>query len=135
MTTCPFCEMVESGLPDYTIYNAPTYFISLDRESLGFGHCLVIPKQHVVKIYDLSPGDAQIFWDEVQAFARKLEHALQVKAVGYVAFGSGLPHAHLHLVPHDNSRVLIYPHEYVRKLSSDELCAEAEQLRELLGAV
>ena len=134
MATCPFCQIAQTGLPPHGVYEDASFFIVLDRESLGFGHCMVIPKHHVIKVYDLNADETSAFFALAQQFAIQLEHVLAVKAVGYVAFGSGLPHAHLHLVPHNDSRVLVYPHEYARVLSDEELRAQAEQLRTLLPA-
>lgn len=132
MTTCPFCQIAQAGLPPHGVYEDSSFFIMLDRESLGFGHCMVIPKRHVVKVYDLNPDETSGLFALAQRFAIQLERALAVKAVGYVAFGSGLPHAHLHLVPHNDSRVLVYAHENTRVLSDEELRAAAERLRTLL---
>jgi histidine triad (HIT) family protein len=132
VATCPFCQIAQAGLPPHGVYEDASFFIMLDRESLGFGHCMVIPKRHVVKVYDLHAGETSAFFALAQRFAIELERVLAVKAVGYVAFGSGLPHAHLHLVPHTDSRVLVYPHEYTRVLSDQELRAAAERLRALL---
>jgi len=134
MATCPFCQIAQTGLPPHGVYEDASFFIVLDRESLGFGHCMVIPKHHVIKVYDLNADETSAFFALAQQFAIQLEHVLAVKAVGYVAFGSGLPHAHLHLVPHNDSRVLVYPHENARALSEEELWAQAERLRTLLRA-
>jgi histidine triad (HIT) family protein len=134
MATCPFCQIAKAGLPPHGVYEDASFFIMLDRESLGFGHCMVIPKRHVVKVYDLNAHETSAFFALAQQFAIQLEHVLAVKAVGYIAFGSGLPHAHLHLVPHNDSRVLVYPHDYARALSEEELQAQAERLRTLLPA-
>ncbi len=133
MSDCPFCQIAEEGLPPHGLFEDESFFVILDKESLAFGHCMVIPKRHVVKVYELNESETA----ELFALARKvavyLERALDVKAVGYIAFGSGLPHAHLHLVPHSDSRVLEYPHEYLRRLSDGELRAEAEKLRSMLS--
>jgi len=134
VTICPFCQIAQAGLPPHGVYEDASFFIILDRESLGFGHCMVIPKRHVVKVYDLNADETHAFFALAQRFAIQLERVLAVKAVGYVAFGSGLPHAHLHLVPHNDSCVLVYPYEYTRVLSDQELRAAAERLRTLLIA-
>jgi histidine triad (HIT) family protein len=95
---------------------------------------MVIPKRHVVKVYELDEQEYVAVFDCARRLASQLERVLKVKAVGFVAFGSGLPHAHLHLVPHDTSRVLVYPHEYVKALSDEELQSVAAKLRALLPA-
>lgn len=129
---CPFCQIAQEGLPPHGLFEDQSFFVILDRESLGFGHCMVVPKRHVVKIYELDERESVAFFALAQKVARHLERVLAVKAVGYVAFGSGLPHAHLHLVPHNDARVLMHPHEFVKRLSDEELRVGAEKLRSLL---
>lgn len=132
MSDCPFCRIVREGLPPHGLFEDQTSFVLLDRESLGFGHCMIVPKRHVVKVYELDEGESAALFALARKLATHLERASGAKAVGYVAFGSGLPHAHLHLVPHNDSRVLEYPHEYLRKLSDEELKTEARRLRSVL---
>src|SRR5258708_2488336 len=118
---CPFCGIAQITLPAHGLFEDESFFIILDRDSLGFGHCMVIPRRHVAKIYELSDSETSGLFALARKIAIQLENALGVKSVAYVAFGSGLHHAHLHLVPHNDPRVLEYPHEYLRKLSDEEL--------------
>ena len=128
----PFCQIANEGLPSHGLYENEALFVILDRESLGFGHCMVVPKRHVVKVYELDQQEYIAFFELAKRLALQLEAVLKVKAVGLVAFGSGLSHAHLYLVPHNTSRVLLYPHEYAKVLSDEELQAAAGKLRSLL---
>lgn len=132
MRECPFCQIASSGLPPHGLYEDESFLVMLDRESLSFGHCMVIPKRHVAKLYELDAKEYEALFRLAGKLALQLERALGAKAVGYVAFGSGLPHAHLHLVPHDEPDVLEHPHEHLRKLSDEELTAEAARLRAML---
>lgn len=129
---CPFCQMAGAGMPAHGLYEDQSCMVLLDRESLGFGHSLVIPKRHVEKIYRLEEPEYTALVNLARKFASQLERALEVKAVGYVAFGTGLEHAHLHLVPLNEERVLLYPNEYLKTLTDEELRVTAEKLRPLL---
>ena len=131
MAACPFCQLAATPAA-HELYRDDAFFIVLDRESLAFGHCMIIPKKHVTKVYDLSDEECAALFALAAKFARLLEVKLKVKAVGLVIFGSGLPHAHVHLVPHNDSRVLTHPHEYLKQLSADQLSADARQIRILL---
>jgi diadenosine tetraphosphate (Ap4A) HIT family hydrolase len=62
-----------------------------------------------------------------QRVARRLQGATRKKAVGFVAFGTGLPHAHLHLVPMDTHEVLLKPQPVA--LSESTLAEHAHRLR------
>ncbi len=129
---CPFCRFAEIPV-GHELYRDDGFLIVLDRESLGFGHSLLIPRRHVAKVYDLEVHEIAEMFSLASCFARSLEAKLGVKAVGMIAFGSGLPHAHLHLVPHNESVVLMRPQEYAKRLSNEELIAEAGRLRTLIG--
>ncbi len=37
MVECPFCGLLKEGLPAHTIYEDETFFVMLNRESLGLG--------------------------------------------------------------------------------------------------
>ncbi|MGI0015369.1 MAG: HIT family protein [Nitrososphaera sp.] len=130
MAECPFCQLVREGLPPHTLYADDTFFVILDRESLGPGHCLIVPRRHVARIYDLDNNEYSALFQLARKLAVRLQDITGSKAVGYVAFGTGLPHAHLHLVPHSDPRVLSHPNP--RKLSEDELEPEARRIRPLL---
>jgi len=134
-TKCPFCKLINEGLPPHVIYENGDFFIMLDKESLGFGHCMIIPKTHVVEVHELDDETYNNLFLLAKKLAFKLKQVTARKAVAFVAFGSGLPHAHLHLVPHDTSRILVNPAEYVKNLSDEELKNNAEKLRALIGSL
>ncbi len=126
---CPFCKLVKQGLPDHCIYEDNNFFVILDKGSLGFGHCMVIPKEHKEKIYELEDDKYTSLFSLAKNLTQKLLKITNKKAVAYMAFGSGLPHAHLHLVPHDDQDVLINPMKYLRKLTDEELKKEADEIK------
>lgn len=133
MRDCPFCEIGQGETPPHCLYDDSRLFVLLDRASLAFGHCMVIPKVHVTKVYELPEEIRRPFFEFAATAARKLERALGVRAVGLVAFGSGLPHAHLHLVPHDDPEVLNNPLQWIRTKNDEELAEEARQLSEVVS--
>ena len=134
MTSCPFCEMAMRGPLPYAVYEDAAFMVIPDRQSLGPGHCMIIPRHHATKVYELGEREYAALFRLAQELAPCLEQATGAKAVGYTAFGSGLPHAHLHLVPHNDTQVLLRPLEHVRELSESELVASAVQLRAYVSA-
>ncbi len=129
---CQFCTLIENGLPEHCLYEDSEFFVLLDQESLGTGHCMVIPKEHIERVYDLEGELASRFFGLAARIARRLQEGLSVTAVGYVAFGSGLPHAHLHLVPHDDARLMTESGQYVTRLTVDDMARNAAKLRSLI---
>jgi histidine triad (HIT) family protein len=126
---CPFCDIVELGVPDHVLHWDENAFILLDRDSLGFGHCMVVPRCHVRQLHELPP--AEYVFELAKEIAPKLIRATGKQAVGFVAFGSGLPHAHLHVVPNDDPSDLLKPAS--ESLTDAELAANAEHLRALFS--
>ncbi len=145
MNNCPFCEITDSP-PAFTIYSNSSFIVLPDRESLGLGHCLIIPKIHAAYIYDL----AEETYNNLFILAKKLSLVLKTiprekyyrsfantgglspveTAVAYASFGTGIQHAHLHLVPHNNPDILLNPLNYIKKLSAEELVSHAEIIKE-----
>lgn len=125
---CIFCNLIASGI-DYIVYEDDNFIVIPDRDSLGFGHCMIIPKKHVVKVYELNDTIYTQLFDLAKSMAKRLEEITNKKSVAYTAFGSGLPHAHLHLVPHDDIDVLINPIKHMQRKSPEELQEMAAQLK------
>ncbi len=107
----------------------------LDRQSLGWAHCMVISKNHAPQVFQLDDETYSALFSLAKRLAPALLIATGERAVGFVAFGSGLPHAHLHLVPHSQSDVLFNPRAYIRDLDEKMLEENAERLRPHLQAM
>lgn len=129
---CPFCRIARAGLPPHGLYEDEAFLLLLDPDSLGRAHCLLIPKRHVAQVHDLGEQEYSALFLLAKQLAPCLQRATRARAVGYVAFGSGLPHAHLHLVPHDEPAELEHPQP--RALSAVELRANAAWLRPVVQA-
>lgn len=129
---CPFCNIVAGDMPPHGLFEDDDTFVLLDRKALSFGHCMVVPKRHVVKLYDLPAPEHDRVLALARRLARTLEQSLECESVAYLAFGSGLPHAHLHLVPHDDPNVVLEPMTHVTTRTEEELADDADRLRGLL---
>src|SRR4030095_3805533 len=147
MAGCPFCKLISKN-PPYLIYEDNLFIVIPDENSLGIGHCMIIPKNHTEKIYELDDKT----YHEMFSLAKKLSEVLKVypkeknyrsfantgglqpieNAVAYITFGTGIQHAHLHLVPHNNPDVLLNPEKYLKKLSGEELEKNAEIIKDLI---
>ena len=129
---CSFCNIASDGLPLHGLFENNNSIVILDRKPLSFGHCMIVPKRHVVKLYELAPHEHANVLALAQQFASVLEQSLECRSVAYLAFGSGLPHAHLHLVPHDDPNTVLEPLKHVRTLTDEQLEREADRLRGVL---
>ncbi len=94
-----FTKIINGEIPGYKIAEDDRFYAFLDINPLAAGHTLVIPKQEVDYIFDLSPellGDLMKF---AQRVAAAIEKSVSCKRVGVAVLGLEVPHAHIHLVP------------------------------------
>ena len=99
-TTCPFCT-IESSL----IVARNTTAIALrDAFPVADWHTLVVPKQHLSSIFDLSESDQAQLWQLVAQVRSHL--AEQLSPGGFnigvndgESAGQTVPHAHIHIIP------------------------------------
>ena len=123
--------IVAGEIPCYKVAEDERFFAFLDINPLAKGHTLVIPKQEVDYIFDLSDDDL----GAMQVFAKKVALAIG-KAfpcikVGQAVLGLEVPHAHIHLVPMQSEKDMLFTNPKL-KLSPDEFSQRAAAIREQL---
>jgi histidine triad (HIT) family protein len=123
--------IVAGEIPCYKVAEDERFFAFLDINPLAKGHTLVIPKQEVDYIFDLSDDDL----GAMQVFAKKVALAIG-KAfpcikVGQAVLGLEVPHAHIHLVPMQSEKDMLFTNPKL-KLSPDEFSQIAAAIREQL---
>lgn len=106
MTTCPFCDLPIEGVIDHN-HHALAF---RDRYPVAGGHTLVIPRRHVVSLFDLSPDELTSVWALVGQVRRSIAVELTPDAftIGVndgVAAGQTIMHAHVHVIPRWNGDV------------------------------
>ena len=123
--------IVAGEIPCYKVAEDERFFAFLDINPLAKGHTLVIPKQEVDYIFDLSDDDL----GAMQVFAKKVALAIG-KAfpcikVGQAVLGLEVPHANIHLVPMQSEKDMLFTNPKL-KLSPDEFSQIAAAIREQL---
>jgi histidine triad (HIT) family protein len=99
MSDCIFCKIIQGEIPAYKIYENSEFLAFLDISHFVDGHTLIIPKKHVRFIWDIDNLGA--FYE----FAKKVSNHF-IQNIGYrfvdsISLGRKVPHAHLHLIPHN----------------------------------
>lgn len=126
-----FSKIVAGEIPCYKVAENDKFFAFLDINPLVKGHTLVIPKQEVDYIFDLSDEDIA----EMQVFAKKVAAAIKAtfpcQKVGQAVIGLEVPHAHIHLIPIQKESDMLFSNPKL-KLSSDEFNEIAEKLQSLI---
>lgn len=95
---CIFCKIVKSYIPSYKIYEDDGYLAFLDISQFTEGHTIVIPKEHIKSVWETKTPDK--YYSVVHKIANHFR-SLGFKYVDSIIFGRKIPHAHIHLIPHN----------------------------------
>ncbi len=139
---CVFCAIVAGTLPASVVYEDDATLAFMDLRQPGAGHVLVVPKQHVAAIYDLSADVAARLMQTTVLIARALRDALRPAGVNLwqsngEAAGQEVFHVHLHVLGREPGDGLfrIYPQQPLMPESAalDALAAQIRQGLNLAG--
>ena len=104
MDNCIFCKIISGEIPSSKVYEDDKVLAFLDISQATKGHTLVIPKEHVRNILEMSAETAETVFSRVHKIARAVQKA--TKAIGMNVLnnneevaGQTVFHAHVHLVP------------------------------------
>ncbi len=101
---CIFCQIVQGKIPCGKIYEDQRILAFLDIGPLSEGHCLIIPKEHYVRLEDCPE-------DVAAALTQKIPHLAPaiIKAAGAQGYnvlnnngscaGQLVEHVHFHIIP------------------------------------
>jgi histidine triad (HIT) family protein len=123
-----FSRIVAGEIPSYKVAENDKFYAFLDINPLVKGHTLVIPKQEVDYIFDLSDEDLA----EMQVFAKKVATAIKSAfpciKVGQAVIGLEVPHAHIHLIPIQKESDMLFSNPKL-KLTAEEFKEIAEKIQ------
>ena len=122
-----FSKIIAGEIPCYKVAENDKFFAFLDINPLAKGHTLVIPKQEVDYIFDLSDEDLAA----MHVFAKKVAYAIgkafPCRKVGEAVLGLEVPHAHIHLIPMQNEKDMLFSNPKL-KLTDEEFKAIAKAI-------
>jgi histidine triad (HIT) family protein len=99
---CLFCRIVSGELPATVVYEDKNSVAFLDHRPLFHGHTLLVPREHVETLGDLSSSLVEPYFKAAQLLARAVESALDAEGT-FVAMNNrvsqSVPHLHVHVVP------------------------------------
>ena len=126
-----FSKIVAGEIPSYKVAENDKFYAFLDINPLVKGHTLVIPKQEVDYIFDLSDDDLA----EMQVFTKKgaaaIKSAFPCINVGQAVIGLEVPHAHIHLIPIQKESDMLFSNPKL-KLTAEEFKEIAEKISNAL---
>lgn len=122
-----FTKIINGDIPSYKIAEDADHYAFLDINPLAKGHTLVVPKQEVDYIFDLSDD----LLASLHVFAKKVAGALEAeiscKRVGVLVIGTEVPHAHIHLIPFQEERQMAITNGKIA-LPKEEMAAIAQKV-------
>ena len=122
-----FSRIIAGEIPCYKVAENEKFFAFLDINPLVKGHTLVVPKQEVDYIFDLSDEDLAAMQKKEKKIARAIEKAFPCKKVGEAVIGLEVPHAHIHLIPIQKESDMLFSNRKL-KLADDEFVSIAKAI-------
>ncbi len=123
-----FSKIAAGEIPSYKCAESEKFYAFLDINPIAKGHTLVIPRREVDYIFDMDDDELA----EYHVFAKKvaiaLKKAFPCKKVGEAVLGLEVPHAHIHLIPMQSEKDMIFSNPKL-KFTDDEFRETAEKIR------
>lgn len=122
-----FSKIVAGEIPCYKVAEDEQFYAFLDINPLAKGHTLVIPKREVDYFFDLTDEEIAA----MQVFAKKvatgIKRAYPCIKVGQAVLGLEVPHAHIHLVPMQSEKDMLFTNPKL-KLTPEEFAGIAKNI-------
>lgn len=126
-----FSRIIAGEIPCYKVAENDKFFAFLDINPLVKGHTLVVPKQEVDYIFDLSDEDLAAMQVFTKQIALAIGKAFPCKKVGQAVIGLEVPHAHIHLIPIQKESDMLFSNPKL-KLSDEEFKSIAQAINSSL---
>lgn len=103
-TNCIFCKIAAGEIPSSTVYEDDFFRVILDIAPAAKGHVMIIPKQHMTNLFDVSEEIASKLLRLASHVANGMKKALCCDGINMLqnngaAAGQTVFHLHLHLIP------------------------------------
>ncbi len=122
-----FTRIINGEIPSYKIAEDEKHYAFLDINPLAKGHTLVVPKDEVDYIFDLSAEALADLMTFAQRVAKAIEAEVPCERIGVAVIGLEVPHAHVHLSPINGISDLDF--------SKPKLSLTSEEFADLAGRI
>lgn len=122
-----FSKIAAGEIPSFKCAENEEFYAFLDINPLVKGHTLCIPRREVDYIFDMDDDEIARF----QVFAKKVAVAIKkvfpcVK-VGEAVLGLEVPHAHIHLIPMQSEKDMLFSNPK-QKFTDEEMSEAAAKI-------
>lgn len=122
-----FTKIANGDIPSYKCAENDEFYAFLDINPLVKGHTLCIPRREVDYIFDMEDDEIARF----QVFAKKVAQAIKIAfpcvKVGEAVLGLEVPHAHIHLIPMQSEKDMLFSNPK-KSFSPEEMKAAADAI-------
>lgn len=122
-----FSKIANGEIPSYKCAEDNEFYAFLDINPMVKGHTLCIPRREVDYIFDMNDDEIARF----QVFAKKVAKAIKTVIpcikVGEAVLGLEVPHAHIHLIPMQSEKDMIF--------SNPKKTFPEEEMQEIANAI
>lgn len=129
-----FTKIIKGEIPSYKVAEDDKFYAFLDINPLKKGHTLVIPKlpepeaDYIFDLDDELLGEMMVF---AKMVAKGIKEATGCKRVGLAVLGMEVNHVHIHLVPLDKEKDMIFTNPKL-ELGAEEMCKIANSIAEAI---
>ena len=124
-----FAKIAAGEIPSYKCAENEKFYAFLDINPLAKGHTLVIPRREVDYYFDLDDDEIAQMAVFAKQVATAIKKAFPCRKVGMAVLGLEVAHAHIHLVPMQNERDMLFSNPKL-KLTAEEFADIARRIRE-----
>jgi len=114
-----FSKIAAGEIPSYKCAEDEQFYAFLDINPIQKGHPLVIPRREVDYVFDMNDDEIGAYMVFAKKVAVAIKRAFPCKKVGMAVLGLEVPHAHIHLVPMQSEKDMIFSNPKL-KLTEEE---------------
>lgn len=130
---CIFCKLANGVFQTNVVYEDDTFTAFLDASPAAKGHTLIVPKQHVANVFEMTDDLGEKIYPVVKKIAARQKEVLGCDGVNVIqnngqAAGQTVFHFHIHMIPRfENDGVR---HEWIQiEVSDDEQKEVCDKLK------
>lgn len=102
---CLFCKIIRGEIPSYTVFENDDVKAFLDISQVNPGHTLMIPKKHIVNLFDYTSEDTKQYLQYIPEIANAIKKAFPNVTAMNITTNNGkaanqvVMHSHIHFIP------------------------------------
>jgi len=132
-----FAKIVRGEIPSHKVYEDEHSFAFLDIMPAAEGHTLVVPKEGIENIFEVSPEGLAVLIQATQKVARAVKKAVNAPGIVITQFngapaGQTVFHIHFHIIPRAEGQPLQLHGRAHEK--PEKLAAVAEKVRAAIAS-